>query len=354
MTYSRVQRGGLCPAGRRSIVRFQQVATNWLLPCGTYGEIQVRDCHTNWILICSTIALCLFHIVNSRLRRRLVKVHFRCNPCCICLESSMESIRSHVDKAILVLTRQFKVGEKLPPEASPPGMESLAELLDLKRPKLREVMSVLEFLGYVERRPGRGTTLVSHCPDERLVDCARRFASGVRSFEFPRGENEPTEGKLIDPLRVARAALEAGSAFIATMVADGGEHEQLRRAAKKYRVLARSRNLVDSEELRSVDWDFHRQLIRAARSDLLVFLGEIILQVFQEQERGRTALSRSARGKIAKSHDAIVDAVCSGAERLSDGMIDATNPCRAAALAAHHVINPREFSKRWLDFRVEF
>lgn len=60
----------------------------------------------------------------------------------------------------MIETEEYKVGEKLPAEAK------LCEMLAVSRTSVREAIRVLQALGYVENRPGKGAFVAANHVDE--------------------------------------------------------------------------------------------------------------------------------------------------------------------------------------------
>lgn len=69
-------------------------------------------------------------------------------------DAVVDSIREMIE------TEEYKVGEKLPAEAR------LCEMLKVSRTSVREAIRVLQALGYVENRPGKGAFVAANHKDD--------------------------------------------------------------------------------------------------------------------------------------------------------------------------------------------
>ena len=76
----------------------------------------------------------------------------------------------------MIEAEEYKVGEKLPAEAK------LCEMFKVSRTSVREALRVLQALGYVENKPGKGAFVAANCsPYSREEGFRKRYKEAGRN-----------------------------------------------------------------------------------------------------------------------------------------------------------------------------
>jgi DNA-binding FadR family transcriptional regulator len=178
----------------------------------------------------------------------------------------------------LIATGGLAAGERLPSE------RELAVTLGVSRSSLREAMHELETKHLIERKPGRGTTVLGRSAgvDELLL-----LEAGASDLEHA------VELRLIiEPSVASLAATRATPANILQL------QEVLDKAHE---------NVAQAESLR-LDVEFHLLLAQAAQNPLLATLQSLASE-WTGEVRKRSHASREGRRLSVGGHDAILRAV---------------------------------------------
>ncbi len=176
-----------------------------------------------------------------------------------------------------------KPGDRLPTE-----ME-LKDQLGVGRSTVREALRVLQALGMVEIRSGKGAF---------VREAARPTVANVKNW-FVRNETEI--GELVE----VRMAIEQLAARLA--VARGSE-KQLRQVSEIQEAFKRALVRGDNVELAMLDESFHNAIIEASNNPLLVRIGKVIADAFMEYRTRSFAVKENIEHAVAP-HDAIVGAL---------------------------------------------
>ena len=178
----------------------------------------------------------------------------------------------------LIATNELVPGSRLPSE------RDLAETFDVSRSTLREAMHELEGKRLIERRPGRGTTVLAvHGASEDFRSLATEDASAAYAAELR---------EIIEPSIAALAASRATASNL-LQLSD---------------VLDRSgENLLQAESLR-LDVEFHTLLARAAQNPLLESLQSRSSE-WTSDVRQYSHATRLSRRISTRGHHRIYDAV---------------------------------------------
>jgi len=178
----------------------------------------------------------------------------------------------------LIATSELTPGSRLPSE------RELAEKFDVSRSTLREAMHELEAKRLIERRPGRGTTVLGlqrNSGDLRNLSAEDASASYVSELR-----------EIIEP---SIAALAASRATASNLLQLGD-------------VLDRSHeNVLQSESLR-LDVEFHTLLARAAQNPLLESL-QAMTGDWTHDVRQYSHATRAGRRISTRGHRRIYEAV---------------------------------------------
>lgn len=178
----------------------------------------------------------------------------------------------------LIATSELAPGSRLPSE------RELADTFDVSRSTLREAMHELEAKRLIERRPGRGTTVLAvqqNSHDFRNLaanDATAAYAAELR--------------EIIEPSIAALAASRASPSNVLQL----GD------------VLDRSHeNLLQAESLR-LDVEFHLLLARAAQNPLLESL-QVMSSDWTKDVRQYSHANRAGRRISTRGHHRIYEAV---------------------------------------------
>jgi GntR family transcriptional repressor for pyruvate dehydrogenase complex len=178
----------------------------------------------------------------------------------------------------LIATQELLPGSRLPSE------RELAESFDVSRSTLREAMHELEAKRLIERRPGRGTTvLAGHHNSNELRTLEIDHATQAHAAELR---------EIIEPSIAALAATRATPSNVLQLsnVLDMS-HE----------------NLLQSESLR-LDVEFHLLLARAAQNPLLESL-QAMSSEWTHDVRQYSHATRAGRRVSTRGHHRILQAV---------------------------------------------
>jgi GntR family transcriptional regulator, transcriptional repressor for pyruvate dehydrogenase complex len=192
--------------------------------------------------------------------------------------------------------------ERLPPE------RDFAQQLGVSRTSLREALHELELKGLVDRRPGRGTVVVSPGSGgagEKLLGHMEAPERGLREVMDLRA--------VIEPPIAARAAQRATP----------GDLEVLRG------VLDDMRSESSVAKAAELDIKFHDAIARATNNPLLVKLMGFASEWIDESRRSRV-LSRRRRQRSITAHAEIL------------GRIEAHDPDGASEAMARHIADVNE------------
>lgn len=209
--------------------------------------------------------------------------------------------RLSVDLERLILEGELQPGEKLPPE------RDLAEHLGVSRVSVRDALRELENRGLVDRRPGRGTIVLS--PGERaefsyvILSAASELHSDLRDIMELRVIVEPP----IARLTAARATKR--------------DIAQLRELLE-----AMEREDVTKERYAELDRAFHQAIAQYAHNTLLAHINEQIATEIAPSRANRYQ-TRERRAASSVAHRRIYEAIAA-----SDGD-------RAEAEARDHVLD---------------
>lgn len=160
-----------------------------------------------------------------------------------------------------LLAGDLKPGDRLVPE------RELASLLGVSRPIVREALRALTVLGLVEIQDRIGT--VVRRPDVSVVHDFFAFAVA-------------TATDVVDDVMQARIAIECQAIRLATERATIADFERLGAA-----LAAIGPTLDDPQAGAKADYEFHRALVRAGRSETLNTLYDAMAEVLMTSHVGR-------------------------------------------------------------------
>lgn len=182
----------------------------------------------------------------------------------------------------LILERELRPGDKLPPE------RELAAMMRVSRPSLREALRALAIMNIVEIRQGDGTYITSLKPG--LLMSHLGFVFGLTDASFLE-------------LFEARRILEPAIAALAAVRISDVEVENLEAC------MARTAEFVDdSETFVAADIEIHEMIAKAAHNTVLNQFLASISQLGKESRRRTVAIPGMSQ-KSLQDHAAIVDAL---------------------------------------------
>ncbi|GEN24360.1 GntR family transcriptional regulator [Halomonas cupida] len=205
----------------------------------------------------------------------------------------MDIHMSAIDPGLLDRLKEFvSVSElskdgrlKLPPE------RALCEHFDMHRTSVRNVLSVLHSLGFIERKQGSGTFL--KMPEPVFIQLYFELALKLNYIS-------------VDHLETAREMFERE--IVQAAAINHYDHE-LDRLEELCGLIV---NSTDVNEGIQADYDFHEQLAIMARNPaiLVIFQGlSSVLKTVLHQRRVLARQSKVAQEKTNETHIAIVSAV---------------------------------------------
>ncbi len=162
--------------------------------------------------------------------------------------------RLSVDLERLILDGQLKPGDRLPPE------RELGELLGVSRVSIRQALHELEGRGLIDRRPGRGTIVVS---------AASRGGHAGDALSTLLDPTSPGDVELARIMEL-RAVIEPPIAALAATRVTSRDIAQLRALVEEMEAE------VDLERYAVLDRAFHQAISQYTHNPLLAQLTELI------------------------------------------------------------------------------
>lgn len=195
------------------------------------------------------------------------------------------SITDEVVKRIrdLVNSGEYTVGEKLPTEMD------LREQLGVGRSTIREAFRVLQALGIIELRSGRGA-FVKGKNDNTYETIKEWFVEKEAEL------SELMEVRMaIEPIAV-KLAIQRGSAAQIDQLRD--IHDAFRKAVER----------LDAIDLATLDESFHTTIIEASNNNLLKKIGRLMADAFVEY-RARSFAVQENMTHALEPHEKILSAI---------------------------------------------
>ncbi|OUZ11939.1 hypothetical protein BHE97_03430 [Aeromicrobium sp. PE09-221] len=191
-----------------------------------------------------------------------------------------------------LIATELKPGDRLPPE------RELAASMGVSRTSVRDALAELHQRGLVDRRPGRGTTVLA--PPEHVGELEERLAE-----EAARHTDAAELRLIVEPQVAALAARRAGESDLLALE----------------RILADSAGELTAETSLELDIRFHLQLATASRNPLLEPLCALTSEWVREV---RTCSHRTTAGRerSLEGHRIIYRAVRAGdADAACEAMV---------------------------------
>lgn len=213
--------------------------------------------------------------------------------------------RLSVDLERLILEGRLGAGEKLPSE------RELAEYLKVSRASIRDALRELENRGLIDRKPGRGTIVLSPGENARLADDVL-------------GQMAALKPELHDIMEL-RAIIEPPIARITAGRATSRDLAQLRELVEEME------SDVTKERYAELDRAFHQAIAQYAHNPLLAFINERIAEQIEPSRAGRYQ-TKARRAASSAAHRRIFEAI-----EARDGDL-AEHEAREHVLAISHEI----------------
>ena len=193
-------------------------------------------------------------------------------------EQVVDSIRESIIKG------EFKIGAKLPPE------DSLCNALGVSRSTIREAFRVLQTLGYVEIKPGRGAFALDTNPKD-LAGIYQWFKKSATKLE--------------DFIEV-RSVLEILAVKIAIERATDREITELKNINTAF---SKAVKAGDTLEVSDLDEIFHEKIFSMTKNSLLINLNKIVSMQFKKYRLMSFSLHKNRLNAVTP-HKKITDAIC--------------------------------------------
>lgn len=193
--------------------------------------------------------------------------------------------RLSVDLERLILDGELAPGDRLPPE------RSLAELFGVSRVSIREALRELENRGLIDRKPGRGTVVLS--PGDRS-GIAEQIGEAVNSADA-----------VIRDIMELRAIVEPPIARITAGRATPRDIAQLQELVEAME------KEVTGERYAELDRAFHQSIAQYTHNPLLELINEQIAQQIAPS-RGSRYQTRERRQISSAAHRRIFEAIADG------------------------------------------
>ncbi|PRI11057.1 FadR/GntR family transcriptional regulator [Leucobacter massiliensis] len=227
--------------------------------------------------------------------------------------------RLSVDLERLILEGKLTPGEKVPPE------RELAEYFGVSRPSIREALRELENRGLIDRKPGRGTIVLS--PGERSngSDVVAEAISAMRP-------------ELRDIMEL-RAIVEPPIARITAARATPRDLAQLRELVEAMEAD------VSKERYAELDRAFHQAIAQYAHNPLLALINEQIAQQIAPSRASRYQ-TKARRQASSVAHRRIFEAIAAGdgeraEQEARDHVLDISKQIAIAAQRGSERTEPR-------------
>ena len=182
--------------------------------------------------------------------------------------------------------RQYVPGERLPSE------RELAERFDVGRGVVREVLSVLENLRYLERRPNSGIY---------LNEAGRSSHETLALFS---NLNVNVSKERLAEAMEARRILEVQAIALAAQRRTDADLRSMREIVERFGLAAEN----DLSSLATLDYEFHMAIFRAAHN--LVLMQLVTPFYLMSESRGPMFFNEKARGLASnEQHKLLVAAI---------------------------------------------
>ncbi len=191
-----------------------------------------------------------------------------------------------------ILAQLIEIAVRTRPDGSGtirlPTERELAERLAVRRPTLRDRLTVLETLGFIHRQQGSGTYL--SLPNSRFLQFYFEISLrlGFVSMDQIQGALE-----LIGAQMAVAAAIHANEDNFAALD----------------RVLVRLKGAAELEAFVEAQFELHAELARASQNPVLVIIIDALASVIRHMLSGRVTMLAMVQGAFSRNVDAYSDLV---------------------------------------------
>jgi len=179
----------------------------------------------------------------------------------------------------MIESEEYEIGEKLPTEAS------FCEQMKVSRTSIREALRVLQALGYVENRAGKGA-----------------FVADYKKAQSKKEAWYEVEGAHFSDYMEIRMAIETLSVRLAVERASKKQIEGLREVHESFVHANENRDLV---KMIMLDELFHTKIIECTKNPLLIKFNKQVLEQFRIY-RGDSFINKSVYKNAVEPHARIL------------------------------------------------
>ncbi|NLK01276.1 MAG: FadR family transcriptional regulator [Clostridia bacterium] len=204
--------------------------------------------------------------------------------------------RVRIYEEIAMQIRNLIVNGKLKPNQALPTEKELADTFDVSLVSVRQALTVLETLGLIARKRGRGIFIVS---DE--IDFIDGNSNDISDFEvFWFTDHDPEMTTITEILEVRRM-IEPRIAQLAARRADKKDLERLKKCA--------GRKIINTGDAAFACREFHTLLSYSTKNNIIIDLLDGIINNVIWDTRERKAANSEAWKKSIEGHRLIFEAV---------------------------------------------
>lgn len=156
----------------------------------------------------------------------------------------------------MILSGEYKANEKLPAEMS------FCQSLKVSRTSVREALRVLQALGFVEIRPGKGAFVADNQQKEESSGSMNLNMEGARFHDFME----------------VRMAIETLSVRLAV---ERCTKKQIQELKEIHEAFVEANNSHDMIKMIMLDELFHKQIVACTNNPLLMGINEQVLDAFR-------------------------------------------------------------------------
>lgn len=200
--------------------------------------------------------------------------------------------KTRLSEAALEQIRELIVSQRMEPGSKLPSERELVQRLGISRASVREALRMLEIMGYVEVKPGKGVYVRGLTSDLSVPLpswLAHRKESLENHFE-------------------ARLVLEPAAAGLAALRAKESDVAGLKKSLQTFKTCVENNDLLG---LITADIEFHGIIASATGNRTIQFLMETVIRFLFEGWKATLRIEGRPRKTVAE-HGAIFEAVVSG------------------------------------------
>jgi len=183
----------------------------------------------------------------------------------------------------LINAGEYVVGDKLPTEMD------LRSQLGVGRSTIREAFRVLQAIGLIEIKNGKGAYVKSHTDDT--------FETIKKWFVEKNAE--------LSELMEVRMAIEPIAAKLAIQRGTPQQIEVIRQIHESFKQAVEKKDVI---ELATLDESFHEAIVEASNNSLLIKMGLLIADAFVEYRTRSFAVRENVKNALGP-HEEIINAI---------------------------------------------